>query len=91
LHLIQKTGIRFTITKTRRETRTMTPERFNELLPIIDATEEWLIYHLNVDGRRLRRWKYGQRPIPEPVAEWLETLAAHIQNAPDMFGLPRDA
>lgn len=68
----------------------MTPERFSDLLDIIDATEEWLAWHLKVDGRRFRRWKYGQRPIPAPVAEWLETLAEHIKNAPNMFGQPRD-
>jgi len=68
----------------------MTPERFNAILKLLSATEEWLAWHLSVDDRRFRRWKYGQRPIPEPVAEWLERLAATVKSAPDMFGAPRD-
>jgi hypothetical protein len=92
LHLTQKSGRRISTSpkNSSGKPETMTPKRFNDLLDLIDAREEWLVFHLNVDGRRFRRWKLGLRPIPEPVAAWLEALAATIKNAPNMFGAPRD-
>lgn len=70
----------------------MTPERFRELIAITGLGEEGLINALDVDPRRYERWWAGKRPIPEPVAAWLETLAGgHVADPPNMRGAPRDA
>ena len=62
----------------------MTSTRFCACLRIIHLTDgEFLRVIGREDGRLLRRWKNGERDVPQDVAAWLEGLAQYWeQHAP---------
>lgn len=53
----------------------MTPDRLKACLDAIRWTQRELSFALDVNERTVRRWAAGQNPVPERVAQWLETLA----------------
>jgi hypothetical protein len=70
----------------------MTPERFRECMDILNLGNHHLTTWLDVDDRRVRRWKDGKREVPPEFAEWLEALMTFWEThpMPDVRGVPRD-
>jgi plasmid maintenance system antidote protein VapI len=61
----------------------MTPKQFTKCLEQIDWTMRGVADHLGVHETRVRRWATGALPVPDKVAQWLETLAStHAKNPP---------
>ena len=60
----------------------MTPERLREVMHDLAMSDGQLIRALDVDDRRVRRWKSGERDIDPDVAAWLEGLAKYWQKNP---------
>lgn len=61
----------------------MTPERLADCLRALRWSQRGLAAAIDYDDRLVRRWAAGERPIPAPVAAWLERAAAwHSKNPP---------
>jgi hypothetical protein len=60
----------------------MSPDRFRACLDLLNWSGRGLAAILGVDERQVRRWASGQYAIPEPVADWLETLARFHESHP---------
>jgi ribosome-binding protein aMBF1 (putative translation factor) len=53
----------------------VTPDRFRECLQLLDWSQRGVAALLDINERQVRRFATGQYRIPDPIAEWLETLA----------------
>lgn len=61
----------------------MTPKKFVNCLATIGWSMRRVADMLGVNEITARRWADGRYPVPEQVAQWLETLAAtHHKNPP---------
>ena len=61
----------------------MTPDRMAEILRILRSAPSSLAHALGMTrDRTVREWLNGRRPIPEPIADWLELMHRHQQTAP---------
>lgn len=61
----------------------MTPARLAACLATLRWSQRGLAAAIDYDDRLVRRWAAGERPIPAPVAAWLERAAAwHAENPP---------
>ena len=71
----------------------MTPEEFRDCLYVLPLRESWLMQMLDVDQRRFRRWKSGERKVPVNVELWLRRLAQQMDEnpPPDLRGQAREA
>lgn len=54
----------------------MTPTRLSEILTLLRWTPADLARETRVLDRTARRWRAGDMPVPEGIAEWLEEEAA---------------
>jgi hypothetical protein len=50
----------------------MTPKRFQECLHIMRLSRRDLARVLGCSPGATRHWSLGERPVPQPVADWLE-------------------
>jgi hypothetical protein len=61
----------------------VTPGRLRECLEALGWSQGRASTMIGCSDRLVRLWAAGREPIPEPVAVWLETLAAvHEANPP---------
>jgi hypothetical protein len=67
----------------------VTPDRYRQCLEAIGWTPWGLAARLGVHETRTRRWGTGRYEIPEPVAQWLEALAAAHTKRPSPAGWER--
>ena len=61
---------------------TLTPDQFRELLVELGLSDAQLIRWTGVDDRLVRRWKTGEREIPETMATWLKGLETFLTANP---------
>lgn len=67
----------------------MTPDRLRECLALLRWSQRGLADALGADERQVRRWADGSYAIPEPVAAWLDRLAAYHAKHPPPAGPER--
>ncbi len=61
----------------------MSPDRFRDVLRLLNWSGRGLASVLECDERLIRRWMAGAAAIPAGIAAWLEALAiAHEANPP---------
>jgi hypothetical protein len=60
----------------------VTADRFRACLDALSWSCRGLAALLDVDERQVRRWASGQYSIPEPIADWLDTLARFHESHP---------
>ena len=60
----------------------MTPNRLKEILSALSLSDGQLIRWLSVDDRVFRRWKLGDRIVPDDAEQWLEGLAKYFEDHP---------
>ncbi|MGD0110155.1 MAG: nuclease [Rhodopila sp.] len=53
----------------------MTPTRLRECLAALDWSQRGIARRLNRQEGTVRQWARGAVEIPDPIADWLETLA----------------
>jgi hypothetical protein len=52
----------------------MTPERYCEIMDELGLGTSEIAHLLDIDKRVSRRYSNGEAPIPERIADWLESL-----------------
>jgi hypothetical protein len=60
----------------------VTADRFRACLDALSWSGRGLAALLDMDERQVRRWASGQYSIPEPIADWLDTLARFHESHP---------
>ncbi len=60
----------------------MTPNELSETLAILHWSGRTLAGALGIDESTVRRFRRGDRAIPDPIAAWLRALAAAHRRLP---------
>jgi hypothetical protein len=60
----------------------MNPERLNDRLAVIGWPAREVARRLSTSSNRVLRWATGEYPVPDDVADWIETIATAIETTP---------